>query len=113
MMDWICLVCEKSVEVDPQATGSLKPACCPCVEGGTININFGWFSRFDDLNGIAGRHVIHQAVICDDCYEKKQHLTRPVVARDTTEWKELPLDYRSQRGRGADKADSGGSDLAE
>ena len=106
-MDWICLVCEKPMDVDPGSTGSTKPACWPSVGGGTINISFGWFSRFDDMNGIAGRCVTHQAIICDDCYEKKRHLTRPVVTCDTTEWKELPLDYREQRGQGADKKDDG------
>ncbi len=95
-MEWVCLVCEKKVEMDPQSTGSMKPACWPCVAGGTVSIHFGWFSRFDDMNGIGGRGVTHQAVICDDCYEKKQHLTRPVVPRSTTEWRELPLDYRGE-----------------
>lgn len=106
-MDWVCLICEEPVEVDPGATGSLKPACWPCVGGGTVNISFGWFSRFDDMNGIAGRCVAHQAVICDDCYERKRRLTRPVVSRDTTEWEELPLDYRERRGQGADGKDDG------
>lgn len=98
-MDWICLICEKPIAVDPKATGSLKSACWPCVGGGTVNIDFGWFSRFDDMNDVAGRCVTHQAVICDDCYEKKQHLTRPVVVHDhtATEWEELPLDYREHR----------------
>lgn len=96
-MDWICLICEEPVDVDPQATGSLKTACWPCIGGGTVSIDFGWFSRFDDMNGIAGRRVTHQAVICDDCYEKKRRLTRPVTSRSSTEWKELPPDYREER----------------
>ena len=98
-MDWICLICEKPIDVDPKAAGSLKPASWPSVRGGTVNIDFGWFSRFDDMNDVVGRCVTHQAVICDDCYGEKQHLTRPVVVRDTTatEWEELPLDYREQR----------------
>jgi len=94
-MDWICLICEKSVKTDPGSTGSLKPACWPCVEGGTVEIHFGFCSRFDDMNGIVRRRgVTHQAVICDDCYEKKQRLTRSVVPCQTAEWKELPRNYR-------------------
>jgi len=84
-MEWTCLICEKPIDIDPGSTGSLKPACWPSVAGGTISIDFGWFSRFDDL-GIDGHHIIHQAVICDGCYENKRHLTRTVVSRQITEW---------------------------
>ncbi len=104
-MDWICLICEEPVDIDPGSMGSMKPACWPSVAGGMVSIHFGWFSRFDDMNGIGGRGVTHQAVICDDCYEEKRRLTRPVAPHDVTEWRELPLGYREQRGQGADKAD--------
>jgi len=55
----------------------------PNIEGGTIAIDFGYGSRFDDMNGFMG-HTEHQTCICDDCYEQKKHLIRAVEIETET-----------------------------
>lgn len=95
MRQWRCLICEKPVYVDIE--GDDDKGIWPAIEGGTITISFGWCSRFDDMNGLEGESVEHQACICDDCYAKKMHLTRPVVHSIEQCWKTLSLDYRKDR----------------
>jgi hypothetical protein len=89
-----CLVCEKEVEFDSH--GDDGKGVLPNPVGGTIDIDFGYPSRFDDINIYPREPVIHQAIICDDCYEKKQHLTRPVVKRQYWSWEILPQNYRNK-----------------
>ena len=74
--------------------GDDSQALWPVVEGGTASIDFGYGSRFDDMNLDGRRCVEHQACICDDCYEAKRHLTRAVVTRRSAAWEILPADYR-------------------
>ena len=81
------------MRTDPSGAGDDSQALWPSVEGGTVSINFGWYSRFDDENP-GGRCVQHQACICDGCYEAKRHLTRAVVTRRSAAWEVLPADYR-------------------
>jgi hypothetical protein len=77
----------------PECSGDDGLALWPTVEGGTVSINFGYGSKFDDMN-LGDRRVEHQACICDDCYEARRHLTRAVVARRSAMWDVLPADYR-------------------
>ena len=79
---------------EPPDDGDDDQALWPVVEGGTVSIDFGYGSRFDDMN-LDGRRVEHQACICDNCYEAKRHLTRAVVTRRSAAWEILPADYRS------------------
>lgn len=94
---WKCLVCEK--DLTPTATYPVgdDQACLPNLEGGTIDIDFGYGGRFDDLNGIQQDRIQHQACICDDCYETKKGLTRPVITTHTRKWDILDQDYRDQK----------------
>jgi len=94
MDEWInkCIVCERILEdIMPGADHRNRSSC---IEGGTFEIDFGYGSRFDDMN--FDDVIRHQACICDDCYEKKQHLTRPVRINQCTTRVNLPRDYRSQ-----------------
>lgn len=97
---WKCIVCEKDLTQNTCYSGDDDQASWPNLEGGTINMNFGFGSRFDDCNGIIrpGR-VQHQACICDDCYEAKMGLTRPVITTQKREWNILDPDYRDQKRR--------------
>lgn len=94
---WKCLVCEKNLTSSAGYIGDDSQACFPNIEGGTINIDFGYGSRFDDVNLDA--RVQHQACICDDCYEKKMGLTRPVITTLAKNWRILDSDYRDQKRR--------------
>lgn len=94
---WKCIVCEKDLTATAGYTEDDDNACLPMLEGGTININFGYGSRFDDLSGLEQDNIQHQACICDDCYEKKMHLTRPVIIKHTRRWIILDSDYRNQK----------------
>jgi hypothetical protein len=96
---WQCIVCGKGMG-DPDIAGDDGKAQWPTVEGGTMSIDFGYGSRFDDMN-LDGRCVEHQACICDDCFEAKRHLTRAVVTRRSAAWEILPADYRDSRVRPA------------
>jgi hypothetical protein len=88
-MKWICLVCEKElIELHPSPP--VEKATWPNIEGGTIQVNFGYGSAYDDgLNPIE-----HHACICDECWEKKKHLTRAVEVERCLKWKELPPNYQ-------------------
>lgn len=88
---WRCLICEKEVRIDHP--GDDSRAAWPNLEGGSIEIDFGYGSRFDDENFHPPPHVTHQACVCDDCYEAKKHLTRAVVKKTTSRWQLLSPDY--------------------
>ena len=75
--NWPCLICGKPVEIDNPGDDDM--GLLPNVVGGTINIDFGYPSRFDDLNIPSREHVTRQAAICDDCFDKKKDLTRRVA----------------------------------
>ena len=97
---WKCIVCEKDLTKNVCYSGDDNKASLPSLEGGTININFGYGSRFDDCNGIIRPEVVqHQACICDDCYEAKMKLTRPVITTQKREWNILDSDYRDRQRR--------------
>jgi len=87
---WRCIVCEKEVGIDHPGDDSI--ARWPNLEGGTVEIDFGYSSRFDDMN-FCGPYVTHQACVCDDCYEIKRHLTRAVTKKTTSQWQVLPPEY--------------------
>ena len=88
-MKWICIVCEKELFDINKIPLPLERALFPNLEGGTMEINFGYGSEFDDgMNSI-----VHHSCICDECWKKKRHLTRAIVVDKITTWKELPSDY--------------------
>ena len=96
-MKWICLICEKDLTPDdPCARGNDEIATLPNLEGGTITIDFGYGSRFDDMAGYRDC-VEHQACICDDCYKEKMHLTRSIEIRSQSRFVVLASDYRDRR----------------
>ncbi len=84
-MEWICLICEKPVEIDPSTPSNDSRAHWPSIGGGTIQIDFGWFSKHDDLN-ISCTHKEWQTCICDDCFDKKKHICRHVKVTQQTTW---------------------------
>ena len=69
-----CFVCEQEVQENP---------LCGIDDAGYINFSFGYGSRHDQIGCsknsdkfierlLSSEEI--QAVICDDCFEKKQHL---------------------------------------
>jgi hypothetical protein len=85
MFKWICILCEKEMEIDPSDhAGSLNPAIWPNIKGGTISMHFGWPSQNDDCNVPHGGHKEWQGCICDNCFEQKQHLLRHVLVVERT-----------------------------
>ncbi|KKM97969.1 hypothetical protein LCGC14_1162680 [marine sediment metagenome] len=83
-MVWKCIVCEQTLE--PEYKGSIYSARWPNIEGGTISIDFGYGSKFDQMNGFGAKKEV-QSCICDKCFEQKKHLTREVTSRTITKWK--------------------------
>jgi len=74
-----CLICEKEIRFDPNGPGNDEEGLLPNLEGGTIEINFGYGSKFDMLpDHMYIRDIRIQSAICDNCFEKKQSLTRKV-----------------------------------
>jgi hypothetical protein len=82
-----CIVCEQEVETDPDAPGDDEKGVFPCIGGGTIEIDFGYFSRFDQCC----REEVIQGIICDNCFESRQHLTRTVEVLETRKFVEPKL----------------------
>ena len=82
-----CIVCEQ--EIPNCHEGSDDPASWPNIDGGTINIDFGFGSEFDTgLNS----HIRCQTAICDGCMKKKKHIVRWVAANTTTKWEVVDPD---------------------
>ncbi len=94
MWQWKCLICEKQLETYDNGDDTI--ATWPNVTGGTIEIDFGYGSCFDDQNMLEEQRTQHQACICDNCYKKKQHLTRAVRIHVTKTWEILGRDYRNE-----------------
>ena len=95
-MIWKCLICEKDMTPnDPMDRGDDSTATLPNIAGGTMEIDFGYGSWFDDGNGfLRGQYIRHQACICDDCYQKKMHLTRAIEVKTQNRFVVLPSGYR-------------------
>lgn len=88
---WQCLVCEKEIEYDPNGPGNDNEGLLPNLEGGTIEIHFGYGSKFDQLKDMLSRRDIRtQGAVCDECFEKKQSLTRKVEVRKHVEFAPRP-----------------------
>jgi len=87
---WKCICCEKEIPFDTGSPGDDHEGLLPCLEGGTLDIHFGWFSKFDQLEDMMshGEYII-QGAICDDCFEKKNRLTRKVELRKNTRFVEV------------------------
>lgn len=81
---WHCICCEKEIPFDPGAPGDDHEGLLPCLEGGTLDIHFGWFSKFDQLEDMMSQEDIRiQGAICDDCFKDRESLTRRVEVRET------------------------------
>ena len=79
--EWKCIVCEKVMEIIN--SGSMSPGFFPNIDGGTIIMDFGYGSKFDQINSQSEIH----SCICDKCFEKKRHLTREVECTIIKQWK--------------------------
>ena len=62
-----CIVCEKDL---PPFDDDMPEN----IEGGTMDIDFGYGSDYDTGNGFSGRSFYFSAVICDECFSNKKHL---------------------------------------
>lgn len=62
-----CIVCEK--DLLPFDDDMPKN-----IEGGTMDIDFGYGSDHDTGNGCNDNYFVFDAAICDGCFEKKKHL---------------------------------------
>lgn len=77
-----CIVCEKDL---PPFDKKMPEN----IEGGTLDIDFGYGSDNDSVNGFGGRHFVFEAAICDRCFKKKKHLGNWVSIERTVEWKRI------------------------
>lgn len=72
-----CLICEQPMQIVTE--GDDSKAIVPCVDGGHIDISFGYGSihdsLMDNMDEIGRRHY---AYIHDECYDQKKHLVRNV-----------------------------------
>lgn len=91
---WKCLICEKDMEIDPGCQGRLDPALWPNVDGGTLAIDFGYPSRYDDMNGGFAHEGSRewQGCICDDCFDKKRDVLRHVKVEKRTMLRWTPIE---------------------
>jgi len=83
---WRCIICEKEIPIDPLAPDDDNDGTLPCIEGGTIEIHFGWFSKFDQFQDLSNRDIRIQSCICDSCFENKKHLTRQIEVKKMTKY---------------------------
>ena len=80
---WRCLICKKEIPFDPHGPGDDQEGLLPNLEGGTIEIHFGYGSKFDQLREmLSHRDYRTQGAICDKCFTEKQYLTRKVEVRE-------------------------------
>lgn len=83
---WKCLICEKEVELLYEETEEyFKKGLFPNIKGGTICINFGYGSDFDQMANFQ-KDMEWQTCICDECFENKKSLCRLVKITKKTEW---------------------------
>lgn len=82
---WKCIVCAKEIPFDPNGPGDDDQGLFPNLEGGTLDIHFGYGSKFDQLEDMMSHHDYRiQGAICDECFKTKCCLTRKVEARRNT-----------------------------
>lgn len=83
-----CLVCQKDVSLKVAINDGNDEHClAPNIEGGDITIVFHYGSKFDMVENCSlGRDVKIQAVICDQCFEERQCLTRKVETIESRKW---------------------------
>lgn len=89
---WICICCEKEIPVYADGyAGNDEEGTLPNLEGGTIQIHFGFGSKFDQIEDMLG-HIDYriQGGICDKCFKKKQLLTRKVMVIETRKYVTKP-----------------------
>lgn len=87
---WKCIVCAKEIHFDPNGPGDDGGGLLPNLEGGTIEIRFGYGSKFDQLEDmLSHRDYRIQGAICDSCFLRKQYLTRKVEVRNTKRYVQI------------------------
>ncbi len=62
-----CIICEKDL---PPIDDNMSEN----IEGGTMDIDFGYGSQYDTNNSCCGNAVYFHIAICDQCFKKKKHL---------------------------------------
>jgi len=81
-----CFICEKQL-IDPKIVYQ-------GIEGGEVELSFGYGSKFDQCNGYYNR--IYISAICDDCFEKKRKLFTQYTIEINREYKKVrEQDYES------------------
>lgn len=88
-----CIICEKDVPIILDSSGDDKSGLLPNIEGGTLSIHFGYGSKFDLFIEEIKREIQIQGCICDNCFDRKKHLTRKVCVKTKRQFKELKNDY--------------------
>jgi hypothetical protein len=85
---WICICCEKEVPIYIDGyPGNDEEGISPNLEGGTVEIHFGFGSKFDQIEDMMSRRDIRiQACVCDKCFTKKINLTRKIEVRKTRKY---------------------------
>ena len=73
-MIWKCIVCEQDMEI--LFDGNDEKACWPNIDGGTIQIGFGYGSVNDNIS--LDQNTEWQTCICDTCFAAKKHLCRNI-----------------------------------
>lgn len=88
---WICICCEKEIPFDPHGPGNDDEGLLPNLYGGTVEIHFGYGSKFDQLEDMMSHRDIRiQSSICDECFTNKQNLTRRVEVRKNIKYVPKP-----------------------
>lgn len=73
-LNTICLICNKQLkELYPSTDDNVLPT----IDGGHVEITFGYGSIHDDITGT----VCHLALICDECFDnaKKNKLVKSFI----------------------------------
>ncbi len=79
-----CLVCEKDIHIIHP--GDDQKALLPIIVGGNVFIYFGYGSTFDTMGDMRHEEIQFQAYICDDCFKRKEYLTRKIKIHNQKTW---------------------------
>jgi len=87
---WKCIICEQNVKVI--FDGNMEKGYFPNIEGGNISIKFEYGSKHDMFLLQSTGDLKYQMCICDNCFDKKKHLSRLIRVIRKTKWKEIKND---------------------
>lgn len=89
---WICICCGKEIPIYADGcAGNDEEGILPNLEGGTLEIHFGFGSKFDQIEDmVRHRNCRIQGAICDWCFQEKQSLTRKVEVRKSVRFVSKP-----------------------